>query len=440
MLPALVAAHSPEPLFLTQLAASTDPRIKRWANQSLAELVDFAGSNPHEAELLYWYFDTFCTGWGFTLKGADGKIFKNAYRLTPNRVADRLGLIDGQPKYFGISPANETLWAYVDIDTESRYHPASEDGEGIEPVIDALRAIGLKRPVELQSSHTTGVHLCYGLNKPVKTWILMESLVATAKAANLEIKDGVLEFFPNKKHFDSAYKCIRAPLSGEGNATWVHGMGLDDSPEIFRHLFIKSRCRNKFTPLKPVSQLIEERSTNTRGHTLNSESLESIQSRLSEGFSSSGQTQELQFAALQVARFVEGASSINEMRKRATELLSSAPGFSQYCGHRKEIENGSYWSNSTFRQTLKFSPADYDESWWKIANDRKAETSRQQALNALGRAFEEGVRYSTRSAALMGLRIDYGAPVKSWFYKNGKSLLSEVDQLVSRQQQLDTYQ
>lgn len=262
----------------------------------------------------------------------------------------------------------------------------------------------------------------------------MESLVAASNRANLVIKDGVLEFFPNKKYFDSAYKCIRAPLSGEGNAIWVQGMGLDDSLEIFRHMFIQSQEHNKFAPLKPASHLIQSSSTNTRGQIFSSETLESIQRRLSDGFSSSGQTQELQFAALQVARFVEGASSIFELRKRASELLSSAPGFCQYCGHRREIENGSYWSNSTLRQTLKFSPADYDKSWRKIANDRKAETSRQQALKAISKAFEEGAQYSTRSAALMGLRIDYGAPVKSWFYKSGKSLLSEVDQLVIRQQ------
>jgi len=431
LLSAAVVEHSPAPYFLSQLAASNDPRIKRWAKQSLAELVDFAGRNPHEANLLYWYFDTFCTGWGFTLKGADGNIFKNAYRLTPNHVADRLGLIDGQPKYFGISPANETLWAYVDIDTESRYHPVSEDGEGIEPVIDALRAIGLQRPVELQSSHTTGVHLCYGLNKPVQTWILMESLVGAANRANLEIKDGVLEFFPNQKYFDSAYKCIRAPLSGEGNAIWVQGMGLDDSPEIFRHLFIQSQEHNKFTPLRPSDHLIQSSSTNTRGQTFNSETLESIQRCLSDGFSSSGQTQELQFAALQVARFVEGASSIDELRKRASQLLSSAPGFCQYCGHRREIENGSYWSNSTLRQTLQFSPADYEKSWRKIANDRKAEVSRKQALDALGKASRDGVEYRNRSEALLGLKDDYGAPARSWFYKAGKDLLADVDRLIS---------
>lgn len=430
MLSAAVAQYSPAPSFLSQLAASNDPRIKRWANQSLAELLDFAVSNPHYAELLYWYFDTFCTGWGFTLKGTDGKIFKNAYRLTPICVAERLGLIEGQPKYFGISPANNTIWAYVDIDTESRYHPAREDGEGIEPVMDALRAIGLIQPIEFQSSYSTGIHLCYGLNKPVKTWILMESLVGAAKKANLEIKDGVLEFFPNKKNFDSAYKCIRAPLSGEGNAIWVQGMGLDDSPEIFHHLFIQSQKHNNFTPLEPAGHLTQSSSTNTRGQIFNSETLESIQSRLSEGFSSSGQTQELQFAALQVARFVEGASSINDLRKKAIELLSSAPGFSKYCGHRHEIQNGSYWSNSTLRQTLQLSPADYAKSWRKIANDKKARISRQKALDALARASKDGVQYASRSAALAALRDDFDAPARSWFYKAGSDLLADVDTLV----------
>ena len=99
------------------------------------------------------------------------------------------------------------------------------------------------------------------------------------------------------------------------------------------------------------------------------------------------------------------------------ELLTSAPGYKQHCDHQEQIENGSYWSNSTLLETLRFSESDYNKTWRKVHNDKKAQTASQQALQAITRAIDDGQVYSSQNTALQALRAKYGAPCRRWWLK-----------------------
>lgn len=417
---------------LVAATTHTNNRVRSWANRVTAELAEFASDHSADAELLSWYFNVFCTGWGFNGKHANGDHYTCRHRLTPLKVADHLGLIDGIPKFFGISPAGQTLWACVDIDANSRYHPASEHGEGLEPVVEALRPAGLTSPIEFQSSHSTGIHLWYALTEPVNSWQLAKTLYAAGKNAKLQIKDGQLEFYPNLKSFNSAYKCIRAPLSGEGNAFWLHGLDLDDSLVVFRHLFITASRHNKFISVISDEQSLSSSSPYARAKNSNRSDLPSIRGRLSQGFTAIGQTNEIQLCARMIARFDEGIENVSDLRRRLIELVTSAPGFKCYCQHQRTIENGTYWSDSCLRKTLELSPSDYQKSHWKKANDKSHDESTHKALKALQSAVDDGRWYKTRSELFASLRAGYGAPSERWWRKHKQHKLAAENLLLDQ--------
>ena len=97
--------------------------------------------------------------------------------------------------------------ACIDIDINSRYHPPN-DGEGIEPVKNALAEIGLIRALEFQSSFSTGMHLWYPLPEAKKSWELANAIGDACRVKNLEIKNGVLELRPNRRNFDSNFNLL----------------------------------------------------------------------------------------------------------------------------------------------------------------------------------------------------------------------------------------
>ena len=186
---------------------------------------------------------------------------------------------------------------------------------------------------------------------------------------------------------------------------------------ILRYFFNIAADHNKLTPLQDKPAIVASSSSNTRAPVSDKKSLKYYESILAEGFSSSGQAQQIQFAALIVARMVEGVDSVPALRARVIELLTSAPGYKQHCGHQEQIENGSYWSNSTLLATLQFSESDYNKSWRKVYNDKKAQTASQQALQAITRAIDDGQVYSSQNAALQALRAKYDAPCRRWWLK-----------------------
>lgn len=327
-----------------------------WAAKVLQQLEVQQTQYAGEHDDLCWYFLTFCCGYGFGYKPHGGDfVWITNRRLTPKLVAQQLGLTAKERPYrnLNIAMPNQTMAACIDIDVNSRYHPANE-GEGIDPVKDALAEIGLIEALEFQSSFSTGMHLWYPFQASIKSWELANAIEDACRAKNLEVKDGVLELRPNKRNFNSNFKLIRAPLSGEGNALWVGELGgLEESSlAIFRHFFNSAANYNKLTPLQDNQPIVAGSSPIRRSKNESNNKLNFYKNRLSVGFSGSGQTQEISLAALVVARMAEGVDSVRGLRQRLIELVSSAPGFHQYCSHQREIESGTYWSDATLKNNL----------------------------------------------------------------------------------------
>ena len=63
----------------------------------------------------------------------------------------------------------------------------------------------------------------------------------------LEIRNGVLELRPNKKHYGSDYLMMRAPLTGEGNSYWApeYGdFGLLQELRLFHQIWLETQKDN----------------------------------------------------------------------------------------------------------------------------------------------------------------------------------------------------
>ena len=417
-MPSWITSH-PQFAVIEACSCSKSRHERRWAAKVLKQFESQQTQYAAEHDDLCWYFLTFCCGFSYGYRKQ--QILQG--RLTPKIVAEQLGLTEKQPQHKSLHVAmpNQTMAACVDIDARSCYHPAN-NREGIKPVKEALAEIGLIEALEFQSSYSTGVHLWYPLPTANNSRELAIAMQDAARAKNLEIKGGTLEFRPNRRNFDSNYLTIRLPLSGDGNALRIGGIvGLEESSvAILRHLFNRAASHNRLTPLQCDQAIVASSSSNRRAPVSDKKSLKYYESVLADGFSSSEQTQQIQFAALIVARMVEGVNSVAALRARLIELITSAPGYKQHCGHQEQIENGSYWSNSTLLATLQFSESDYNKSWRKVYNDKKAQVASQQALKAIARAIDDGQVYSSQNAALQALRTNYDAPCRRWWMKPDK--------------------
>ena len=423
-MPGWITSH-PQFAIVEAASQSKSRHERRWAAEVLHQLDTQQTQFAAEHDDLCWYFLAFCCGYGYGYKTHGGDfVWVTNRRLTPKLVAQQLGLTAKERPYrsLNIAMPNQTMTACIDIDINSRYHPAN-DGEGIEPVKNALAEIGLIEALEFQSSFSTGMHLWYPLPVAKKSWELANAIEDACRARNLEIRYGVLELRPNRRNFDSNFKLIRAPLSGEGNALWLGDIGcLEESDvAILRHSFNSAANYNRLTPLQAKPAIVAGSSSITRSKKSSKNKLDFYKCRLADGFSGPGQTQEISLAALIVARMVEGVDSVQALRQRLIELVTTAPGFWQYCDHQQEIESGRFWSQATLKKQLQFSPADYEKSWRKIHNEKRAREAAQKAQKAIFCAVADEATFTTQDAATDALRANYGAPCKSWWRKPANS-------------------
>ena len=393
----------------------------------------FAGSQ--EQKSLAWFFLNFGQGYGYVIRNGESLASRQGW-LTPLQMGHHLGLIDHQPHYLGIRPAGTTTWVLIDIDEGSRYHPQSMEGEGDLPIKEALSRNGLKKPIEIQSSFSEGIHLLYPLPKVMKTWELANELERALINANLQIKQGVLELRPNAKNYESNYQAIRAPLTGEGNAFWApeHGeFGLLENLVLFKQMYCSVQKYNSWEPLQNQLQFSAGCSPNRRGPVRGKGVLESGRERLAEGFTGPKQTNELTFIAQQHARLVEGFDTLQGLRHRCSELVRNAPGFAEFCSHQKQILDGCYWTDKTLLKALAMSPGGYIGTWREKSNQDRSKEAVERALTAIQQAEEEGTTFQSLNSAISYLK-ELGAPAASW-WKNPKNYLvkEKLQKLLTRQ-------
>ena len=391
-------------------------------------------AGTQEQQALAWFFLHFGQGYGYVIRNGQSLVSRQGW-LTPLQIGRHLGAIDHQPHYLGIRPAAATTWVLIDIDEGSRYHPQSMDGEGELPIKEALSRNGLKKPIEIQSSFSEGIHLLYPLPQLMNTWELANELEQALIGANIQVKQGILELRPNAKNYESNYQAIRAPLTGEGNAFWApehSDFGLLENLVLFKQMYCSIQKFNSWEPPRNQSHFIAGCSPNRRGPVTSKGVLETGRKRLEEGFTGPKQTNELTFIAQQHARLVEGFDTLQGLRHRCSELISNAPGFAEFCGHQKQILDGCYWTDKTLLKALAMSPGGYIGTWREKSNQNRSEEALRRALAAIQQAEEEGATFKSLNSGISYLQ-ELGAPAASW-WKNPKNHLvkENLQRLVTR--------
>jgi hypothetical protein len=130
----------------------------------------------------------------------------------------------------GVSFGTQTLYAMLDIDIDSPYHPAN-NRQAFQKLLDALNRIGLVYPVFVRSSNSGGLHVYFFFPRPLKTFNVATLIHVTLINAGFAPKPGDVELFPNPKaHTNtpgeySNYRAHRLPVQPASGSWMVDAWG-----------------------------------------------------------------------------------------------------------------------------------------------------------------------------------------------------------------------
>ena len=103
-------------------------------------------------------------------------------------------------KLIGVRFNSDTLYALIDIDRQSKYHP-NQNADGVKAIQEALETIGISRTITISSSWSEGLHIYIPLAELIKTFDLAVAIKGCLEAQGFEVKLGQLEIFPNPKQY-----------------------------------------------------------------------------------------------------------------------------------------------------------------------------------------------------------------------------------------------
>lgn len=242
----------------------------------------------------------------------------------------------------GLRFGQTTRYLVIDIDRNSIYHPEN-DPKAYRQVFYALEDIGLCKPVEIISSHSGGVHIYYFFSEPIPTFGLACAARNVLAAAELTIKDGQLEIYPNAKKYTpkpSDYKAVRLPLQIGSYMICVKRDGMSNDLEKFLDAADWSAqgqdletLRQAIEQAKQQQKYLQQAKT-SRNVQQWKQDLEYI---ISQGWTDYGQTNQI---LLKIACYgvVWQQHQDQALVNYIVETAKQAPGYQQYCRHQHEIE------------------------------------------------------------------------------------------------------
>ena len=422
--------------YLKSRTESSSTKEQKSTREALTKIEEWQDGSQ-EQQAAAWYYTMFCQAYGYGIKKG-GSISARRGWISPSDLKRHLGLGGKNPHYLAIRPSKWVGWAAIDIDEGSRYHPSSVEGEGIEPIKEALLEIGLTTAIEFQSSTSSGIHLWYPLATLSKDWDLAIELEACLLSKGLEIRNGVLELRPNKSQYDSDFLMIRAPLTGEGNSYWApeYGdFGLLQELRLFHQIWLEMQKDNQLIPVTKNNKSTPILPPNRRRPVEGKMTLKEYQERLLIGFTGRSQSQKLKLASLLVARLVEGINSYIELKERTHQLLENMPGFNHYCSHKREIKKRTYITKNELIKCLQMPPGGYKNTWKEASNLKRAKEASEAALGAIEKASQEGMSFKSSNKAIKYLQAQ-GGPSRSWWFNpsNKKYLQLMKKRLVKKQE------
>ncbi|MGB3295236.1 MAG: hypothetical protein WBB01_19820 [Phormidesmis sp.] len=327
----------------------------------------------------------------------------------------------------GVRPGHDTVYALLDIDINSPYHPA-QDVKAIARIQAALETIGITRTLVIRSSWSKGIHLYVPLPLAVKTFDLAVALQSCLEAQGFRLKPGDLEIFPNVKAYGVTqkieYRAHRLPLQPGSGSCLLDAEFNPASNQLgdFLAQWDTAAAGQDVTTLQKALPIARQnRRKKVRKRLNKAESWKAdLETLMSEGWTGLGQTNQLlkEFGCYGVV-FLElrGEDLVDFIHQQAI----SSPGYRKWCRHQREIEMRSrvwaasvesyYWplgSYSDVRKTAKNDIVPFNE-----LRSQQAQANIRAAVRHLEATDQLPEQPTARAQAIRRAQADTGATSSS---------------------------
>lgn len=237
----------------------------------------------------------------------------------------------------GLSFGEMTHYLLIDLDAHSQFHP-QVDWQAFRCVLWALEAIGLCRPVSVQSSGSGGVHVYYFLSEAVHSFTLACTVRGALWHAGIALKPGKVEQFPNCKPYNGWFKSHRLPMQ---DGSYLLDDDLEPCSaelEAFLDASDSSAAGQDLALLQQAMRQVKSRKQRgdvTLGDTNRGWKVD-LEEAIAEGWNGYHQTNQLLY---RMATYVvvwlglSGEAAIDW----TVNLAVNAPGYRTWCRHQHEI-------------------------------------------------------------------------------------------------------
>lgn len=246
----------------------------------------------------------------------------------------------------GLRPGTENSWGVIDLDAQSKYHPA-QDPSALDKILNAFEDIGLCRSLINRSSHSGGLHIYFPLPEARNSFAIACLLRYTLEGAGIKLRGGQCEIFPNIKRYVpqgqgySVYNGLRLPMQPDSGYLPLD-QDLNPLPwdlEGWLDAFDQAAHHQDLTKL---DQAIAHAKDNhrVRGHR-NTKSLESWAERIEQekvqGWTGAGQTNDKLMVFACEARVFKGMDSVDAIAHHIEQTARTTPGFYEHSTHLKDL-------------------------------------------------------------------------------------------------------
>ena len=259
-------------------------------------------------------------------------------------LSDRL--IQQGAYLYGVRFGQRTRYLLLDIDAQSRYHPA-QDPLAIRRMIAALEPLDLVAWVAITSSDSGGLHLYLPFEEEQDSWAIAQAASTLLEHAGFKFIPGHLEVFPNPRPYSdtpSLYLAHRLPLQTGSYLLNDDFQPIYSTQTTFVQHWNRAQHRNTLTQALLQRVLKKVQRTRYRLSTKATKFLNDLNAEIEPGWTEPGQTNYL-LGRITMREYIFGHVQrrceplVDEALVAAIcEVARSLPGFSDYCNHQRDLE------------------------------------------------------------------------------------------------------
>ncbi|MEN8446088.1 MAG: hypothetical protein ABG776_13870, partial [Cyanobacteria bacterium J06555_13] len=255
---------------------------------------------------------------------------------------------------FQTNKGSTTNYLMLDIDCHSRYHPYI-DFATFKRLLEAMEDAGLVDSVLVRSSDNHGLHVYFPLSRDIPVFTAACWLEAIVMKAGFKVESGQLECFPNTKRHGGKKKIVnynahRLPLQPDSGSVL-----LDDELNVISHSFLDFIAQMDF--VATYKNIIDEsleidaltaREAITMQRICKGKNAKSVIAEWKAdlefyheiGWTGAGQTNNLLCKFATYGRVFLRLEH-EDLARYVSETARNAPGYTEHCNHKHEIERRS---------------------------------------------------------------------------------------------------